>query len=168
MKKQSHCHQHILKFLLLIVGLLVACQPNSLNPAETASAQATTQKVTIAAPPSEISTATQPPVPTLMPTVLPIETVTSIPTVPTLEPQKSTATQVNISTQPTLEPQDAANILFNLLQNNEGCLLPCWWGATPGQTKWSEVNTLMKRLDGQYYEPRNYLMYHLNYSFKTH
>ena len=37
---------------------------------------------------------------------------------------------------PTLPHELSYNHVIDLLDNNAGCLLPCWWGFTPGETKW--------------------------------
>jgi hypothetical protein len=33
-------------------------------------------------------------------------------------------------------------LVRDLLENNAGCRLPCWWGVTPGNTSWQESETL--------------------------
>lgn len=35
---------------------------------------------------------------------------------------------------PTLTHQQEVEIMANLMQTNEGCKLPCWWGIEPGQS----------------------------------
>ena len=53
--------------------------------------------------------------------------------------QTPTATSIPTWTPlPTLEPTAALLYVENLLQNNGGCRLPCWWGITPGKTTWME------------------------------
>ncbi len=32
---------------------------------------------------------------------------------------------------------------MSLLKNNGNCLLPCWWGITPGVTKWAVANQFL-------------------------
>ena len=66
------------------------------------------------------STPTPTPSATLMPSATP--TVTSI---------------LTWTPAPTLSRQDAYALVQDLLKNNGGCKLPCWWGITPGQTDWS-------------------------------
>ena len=34
----------------------------------------------------------------------------------------------------TLVPEAAQELYYELLENNAGCRLPCWWGIIPGQT----------------------------------
>lgn len=49
---------------------------------------------------------------------------------------------------PTLPPDEAAEKVLALLTNNQNsdCLLPCWWGATPGQTHWEDIAPFMSSL----------------------
>jgi hypothetical protein len=52
---------------------------------------------------------------------------------PTLAP---TATWTPL---PTLDPEQAGNQVRQLLMNNGGCQLPCWWGIVPGRTPLQEA-----------------------------
>ncbi|MDH5507355.1 MAG: hypothetical protein OEZ02_09050 [Anaerolineae bacterium] len=38
---------------------------------------------------------------------------------------------------PALPPQEAQAMVVDLLKNNAGCRLPCWWGIVPGETEWN-------------------------------
>lgn len=53
----------------------------------------------------------------------------------------SSATTLPVNTPPTQYPKvQVANydaFITNLLLTNRGCELPCWWGAIPGMSKWS-------------------------------
>jgi hypothetical protein len=56
----------------------------------------------------------------------------------------STATQTPDVTAtrtplPTLSPDEAEAFVMDLMANNAGCELPCWWGVIPGETSWDEV-----------------------------
>jgi len=44
---------------------------------------------------------------------------------------------------PTLPPDEAQALLLDLLQNNAGCRLPCWWGFTPGRTSWQVAESYL-------------------------
>jgi hypothetical protein len=44
---------------------------------------------------------------------------------------------------PTLSPDDAETMILNLINNNGNCLLPCWWGITPGVTPWNQANQFL-------------------------
>lgn len=48
---------------------------------------------------------------------------------------------------PTLSLGDAQNLVADLLTNNAGCRLPCWWGFVPGQTSWIDVHQFLSQLD---------------------
>ncbi|MDH5507610.1 MAG: hypothetical protein OEZ02_10350, partial [Anaerolineae bacterium] len=37
-------------------------------------------------------------------------------------------------------------MILDLLENNGGCRLPCFWGITPGETTWSEAYALLAPL----------------------
>jgi hypothetical protein len=45
---------------------------------------------------------------------------------------------------PTLAPTDAQALIIDLLQNNAGCRLPCWWGFTPGITRWEDARRFLE------------------------
>jgi len=42
-----------------------------------------------------------------------------------------------------LSPQAASAKIKELFQTNGGCQLPCWWGITPGQTRWQGVKDFL-------------------------
>lgn len=42
---------------------------------------------------------------------------------------------------PTLSPDQEQALVLDLLQNNAGCRLPCWWGFTPRKTSWQTAQT---------------------------
>jgi len=44
----------------------------------------------------------------------------------------------------TPSQKDSEQITLGLLQTNNGCDLPCWWGITPNQTNWKEAEELLK------------------------
>lgn len=45
----------------------------------------------------------------------------------------------------TLSPDDSITFISNLLQQNAGCRLPCWWGITPGETSWVNAREFLGR-----------------------
>jgi len=66
----------------------------------------------------------------------------------------STSTLVN-ATPPYFEistPTALANyiegqkLVQELLENNAGCKLPCWWGITPGKTTWMEARQILEKV----------------------
>jgi hypothetical protein len=82
----------------------------------------------------------------------------------TLTPSKvSTSTSTLALTQileapsptlgPTLAETDKEALVLDLLQNNAGCELPCWWGFTPGLTTWETARDFFL-LYGENINPR--------------
>ena len=63
----------------------------------------------------------------------------------------ATATLGDIPTQlgatwtpaPTKSPDEARGLVADLLANNTGCRLPCWWGSTPGRTSWGTAESFL-------------------------
>jgi len=45
---------------------------------------------------------------------------------------------------PTLTFNEAKRLVQELLENNGGCHLPCWWGITPGKTTWAEARHFLE------------------------
>lgn len=41
---------------------------------------------------------------------------------------------------------ETKKIVRDLLENNAGCQLPCWWGITPGKTTWSEARQILEQV----------------------
>jgi len=54
------------------------------------------------------------------------------------------------SSTPTLLPDQARAKVLELLETNNGCKLPCFWGVVPGNTKWSEVRESLRSISSQY------------------
>ena len=52
----------------------------------------------------------------------------------------------------TLSAQDATFKVNELLQTNRGCRLPCWWGITPGRTRWEEARNILFPLAKSVYD----------------
>ena len=71
-------------------------------------------------------------------TVSPSSTVSPAPAA-TITRVPSTQTEIptpTLTPLPTLSPAKAQEFVLELLENNGGCRLPCWWGLAPGQTDW--------------------------------
>jgi hypothetical protein len=135
-------------FSIWLFLLVVGCQPvtndsvgtefateegrSSLNAASLTPTRPTSQTVTatVTAIPSPTSSRTLQPSPTRLPT----ETVTPTP-------------------WPTLPSDEATNKVLSLLADNQNpdCLLPCWWGATPGQTHWWDIQLYLQSFSLQTY-----------------
>lgn len=47
---------------------------------------------------------------------------------------------------PTADSWNAEQQILSLLEDNAGCELPCWWGAIPGVSHWSEVEPFLVAL----------------------
>ncbi len=62
----------------------------------------------------------------------PLPTQTPVPPTPTLAP--------------TLTADKEQKLVLDLLQNNAGCQLPCWWGFTPGKTSWQAAQAFFASL----------------------
>lgn len=45
---------------------------------------------------------------------------------------------------PTLTYEDKLAVTKDLLTTNAGCKLPCWWGFTPGETKWEDAKRYLE------------------------
>lgn len=84
--------------------------------------------------------------PSLSPTPLlitiPTVTTTISPTVSLQPIESSTPTAVA-----TLSPDEGHARVLDLLANNSGCHLPCWWGITPGQTSWESAKLFFLQFD---------------------
>ncbi|MEJ2710390.1 MAG: hypothetical protein P8074_22455 [Anaerolineales bacterium] len=44
----------------------------------------------------------------------------------------------------TLVPEKALSFTEDLMRENAGCTLPCWWGIIPGKTSWVEAEHFMR------------------------
>jgi hypothetical protein len=40
---------------------------------------------------------------------------------------------------PTVLPSKATGSVVEMMTNNDECQLPCWWGITPGETRWTDL-----------------------------
>jgi hypothetical protein len=143
-KNQSNPIKIILSGACLFL-LLMGCQPTVSQGIEAAlttetivsEQEATLQNaMTIIPTRSNLHTATS--------TSTPIPTPTSSPTVPPTQTPLPSVT-VTPSPWPTLPPDEAADKVLALLADNQNpdCLLPCWWGATPGQTLWHDIEPFL-------------------------
>jgi hypothetical protein len=72
------------------------------------------------------------------PTILPSE-----PIIPTTLPL-SLSSPAESTPLPILSPDEAREMVKELLENNAGCKLPCWWGITPGKTTWLEARNFLE------------------------
>lgn len=57
----------------------------------------------------------------------------------------STPTWTTVPTRlPTLASPMAQALVTKLLETNNGCQLPCWWGIEPGKTKWQTAHAYLE------------------------
>lgn len=76
------------------------------------------------------------------------------PTTPSVKLIASTKTPANetvtispsVTPLPTLSIAESRRYVLELLQNNGGCKLPCFWGITPGKTSLDHSLSLLKNL----------------------
>ena len=47
---------------------------------------------------------------------------------------------------PTLSSEQQMTQVSDLLTNNGGCKLPCWWGIMPGETSWANAENILAPL----------------------
>lgn len=63
-------------------------------------------------------------------------TITESQIAPPLPTQNSTLV-------PTISPQEIEFLIRELLVENKGCKLPCWWGSMPGITSWESTKLFL-------------------------
>lgn len=122
--------------MLIINAFLIMAGCTVLSPAPTPLGESLPSVSTVVV--SRVSSThtpvlvTQIPTPSITPSMTPAPSVTPSPAV------QSTATEtfVAIPTPPGLTSSE--KVLW-LLETNNGCQLPCWWGITPGETTWEEA-----------------------------
>jgi hypothetical protein len=59
---------------------------------------------------------------------------------PALSAEPTTTPTLGI---PLMSPEEMRARVADLLEDNGGCQLPCWWGITPGKTTWEEANDIL-------------------------
>lgn len=70
---------------------------------------------------------------------LPAFTATSLATSPQTQIENSTPTKSSTY-------DEGQKLVRELLENNGGCKLPCWWGITPGKTTWMEASQILEKV----------------------
>ncbi len=134
-------------FIVVVFFTLAGCTTTSITPTTIGSGETISSvNTTVATPPPPTRTPlTATPTPSMTPTLTPTasSTPTSIPTI------AATETPFAIPTPPGMESTE--QVLW-LMETNNGCQLPCWWGITPGQTEWSVAQQFLSRFDSNIYE----------------
>ena len=68
---------------------------------------------------------------------------------PSQTPTKTAAPISTLTASPTviatMSPAAAMTFVVDLLQNNKGCRLPCWWGIAPGISSWQNTRDFLAR-----------------------
>lgn len=64
----------------------------------------------------------------------------------TSSPSAAPATQITPTWTPraTIQPHLLDSYLFDLVSRDPDCLLPCWWGITPGETSWEDARQVFE------------------------
>ena len=115
-------------FLLLILAVfLTNCNVTTKTPVQTRASPLSSENL-ITLTPVITRTKTSTPIP-----VLPL---THVPTNPTLLVD-------TITPLPTIPVHERQAYVSDLITNNGGCLLPCWWGIQPGKTTWDEARNFL-------------------------
>lgn len=127
----------VITFLIVLAGCTATDTSTTIISREAISSVGTVPATRI------LAEQTSPPV---MVTQTPILAPSSIPTAtPTME---ATITETLTPTPtPTLTDTELRQLALELLENNNGCQLPCWWGITPGQTTWDTAYELIRIFD---------------------
>lgn len=129
-------------FLLLLIG----CQTTIGQDTNDVLTSVLTTDEQEAAPLATMTIASTRPISqTASPVWTPVPSSTSSP-IPQPTPTPSPTEMVTSTPWPTLSPDEAADKVLSLLADNQNpdCLLPCWWGATPGQTRWQDIEPFLR------------------------
>jgi len=81
-----------------------------------------------------------PPTETRSPIVVPSPTPSPEP------PTETPAPSPSPTPAPTMTADEEYALVSQMLQDNGGCRLPCWWGFTPGETPWETSRTFFASL----------------------
>lgn len=129
-------------YALFLIGLLLSnCTPTSTEEVITANQPTATPHLSLTETIIPLPTNTPPLTPPNTPRPTTTPTLTSSPT----NTPRPTATPTS-TIIPTLTAEEKEALLYDLFENNAGCLLPCWWGFIPGQTVWEDARTSLETL----------------------
>lgn len=142
--------------LLLVIG----CQPTVNEDNKIVVATGTISKEQTVTLPSATTTIPTRPISQLVTmTWTPISSPTSSAT-PESTPTPLPTEPVTPMPWSTLPPDEAVDKVLSLLADNQNpdCLLPCWWEATPGQTRWWDIQGYLQSFSLQVYPyPQDFL-----------
>jgi hypothetical protein len=140
-RKMKYAKSFPLIFLLFILCISISgcgIQPKTTITYTTIHSSTTQSPILTIEPPTlnqtnQIKPTKTPPGLYLTPTKIYILTSTKIPSpIPTLTPI------------PTIPVSEIQAYLKDLILNNTGCRFPCWWGITPGYTKWEAAKQFLE------------------------
>lgn len=99
------------------------------------------------------------------PTIIPKPTSTStIPPTSSVTPTQSITPSASLTPLPTYSAHDSTVKIHQLLLNNGGCRLPCFWGIIPGQTTIEEfqqfVNQFPNNAEWMEHDPGFYTFFY--------
>jgi hypothetical protein len=129
---------HLIGLTLVGLFVLLGCTSENRQNDELSSVTRALSQATLALSPAFEATNTITLTPALEPSATPTATKTATPMA--TDTPEATSTPPPLSTLP---PEGADALLLDLLQNNAGCQLPCWWGAVPGETMWSSFESFL-------------------------
>ena len=83
------------------------------------------------------------PLPTVAPSLTPTPELPTDTPIPSLIPPTRTPRPTPV---PTMTADEEYIFFLEMLQNNGGCQLSCWWGFTPGETSWQATRDFFTSL----------------------
>jgi len=105
-----------------------------------------------ASPTSILASSTSTLSPTAVPSSMPSpELPTDAPTPSSIPPTRTP----HPTPAPTLTADEEQVLVLDLLQDNGGCRLPCWWGFTPGETLWQTAEAFFTLYGKRVFEYKN-------------
>ena len=107
------------------------------------------------------------PSPTAVPSSMPtLEVPTGTPTPSLISPTRTPRP----TPVPTMTAGEEQALVLELLRDNGGCRLPCWWGFTPGETPWETAQTYFLSVGkkiGKYHNSR-FTHYEVDFAISQH
>lgn len=140
-------HQFLYVISIVSSSLLLflsGCAATSPPPTQSDTSMAVINTITASPVPSTPPLLPPTQTPSLTPSLMPTSDAILVPTVQPVAMETPAA----IPTPPNDEIKQQVLWLF---ETNNGCQLPCWWGITPGQTKWSTAEEFLHRFDRDIY-----------------
>jgi len=147
LKKDSSDNSWFITGVFLTLVILVGCTVSQQNITGNKNADAIPKEAV------KVATAqlSDTPIPSLSPTTLVI--VTALPSAtptstvtatfsPSYTPTATYTAMPTLTPLPTIPPLQRGQVYTELIKNNGGCDLPCWWGFEPGVTHIKYVDQL--------------------------